>query len=209
MLPVLLFVGVAICLWIRLVSPGHILFKQVRVGLNGQKFHLYKFRSMKPGVSMSLHDNYVTDRMRSGKSMPKLDLVGDPRIIRGGRLLRLSGFDELPQLINVLRGEMTLVGPRPCTEKEYAAYQGGQRHRFSVHPGLTGLWQVRRNRSTTFPQMIELDEAYISNRSLGLDLRIILRTPVSLIAQMRETSGPNRQAFESRITWSSGVGRKS
>ncbi len=185
LLPFVMIVAFAAYCWIRKVSPGKVLFTQNRVGLGGKIFKIYKFRSMKPGSLTTPHDEYVAERMRSGKPMPKMDLAGDPRLIRGGFFLRMCGVDELPQLINVLRGEMTLVGPRPCTVNEFAEYRPEQRQRFSVHPGLTGLWQIRRTRLTTFPQMVGYDEEYIARRSPLLDLRILLQTPISVFAQTR------------------------
>jgi len=116
--------------------------------------------------------------------MTKLDSAGDPRIIAGGRLLRATGLDELPQLFNVLRGEMSLVGPRPCTPHEFKRYQVWQRERVNARPGLTGYWQVNGKNRTTFAEMINLDIFYTKNMSLWLDLTIISKTPPALISQV-------------------------
>jgi lipopolysaccharide/colanic/teichoic acid biosynthesis glycosyltransferase len=117
--------------------------------------------------------------------MTKLD-VADPRIVRGGRLLRALGVDELPQLFNVLSGEMSLVGPRPCTPREFQAYQPWQRARVQALPGLTGYWQVNGKNKTTFTEMIHLDLFYARAMSLGMDTAILLRTPPALLGQFLE-----------------------
>ncbi len=116
--------------------------------------------------------------------MTKLDLLGDPRLIKGGCVLRMAGLDEIPQLINVLRGEMSLIGPRPCLPEEFTLHNADQRRRFNVQPGLTGLWQVRRTQSTTFTAMLEMDEEYVKRMSLWLDLQILAKTPAVLYRQI-------------------------
>lgn len=115
--------------------------------------------------------------------MQKLD-THDPRLIPGARLLRALGIDELPQLINVVRGEMSVVGPRPCIPYEAEQYQAWQRGRFAALPGMTGLWQVRGKNRTTFTRMIELDIEYAKTQSLGLDLMILLATPKAIFDQL-------------------------
>lgn len=117
--------------------------------------------------------------------MTKLDSSGDSRLIAGGCFIRSSGLDELPQFINVLRGEMSLVGPRPCLPKEYDLYDESQRSRFRVQPGLTGQWQVNRTEATTFSEMVSMDDQYVSRLSPMADLQIIVRTPIALLAQMK------------------------
>ena len=116
--------------------------------------------------------------------MKKMDVHGDPRMIPGGRLLRVSGLDELPQIINVLQGDMSLVGPRPCIPYEYEKYLPWQRERFDTLPGLTGLWQVSGKNRTTFIEMMHLDIEYVRNKTLWLDLKIIAKTIPALIVQM-------------------------
>ena len=118
--------------------------------------------------------------------MTKLDVVGDLRLIRGGRLLRAVGLDELPQILNVLRGDMSLVGPRPCLPHEFRHYDSRQRQRINVTPGLTGYWQVNGKNKTTFSEMINMDIFYVLNMSLRLDLRIMLETFPTLAAQVLE-----------------------
>ena len=116
--------------------------------------------------------------------MVKLDARGDSRIIPFGLLLRSSGLDELPQLINVLRGEMSVVGPRPCLSYECDKYLPWQRERFNTLPGLTGLWQVSGKNQTTFVEMMQLDISYARNKTLWLDLTIILKTVPAILVQM-------------------------
>lgn len=115
--------------------------------------------------------------------MVKLDSIGDVRMVWGGRLLRVLGLDELPQLINVMRGEMSLVGPRPCLPSELSHYSDLQFERFEALPGLTGYWQVHGKNETTFSQMVEMDIHYARHKSLGMDLSIITRTPFAIMLQ--------------------------
>ncbi len=167
---------------IKLVSRGPIFFRQERVGQRGQKFLCYKFRSMRHKTETASHQAHFKDLVHSKAPMTKLDALGDPRLIPLGSILRATGLDELPQIFNVVRGEMSLVGPRPCTPFEYETfYQPSDQRRFEALPGLTGLWQVSGKNETTFGQMIELDIRYAREQSLGLDLRIMFKTlPVML-----------------------------
>jgi lipopolysaccharide/colanic/teichoic acid biosynthesis glycosyltransferase len=146
---------------------------------------IFKFRSMKVRAETSMHEWYFERLMRGEIPMTKLD-TDDPRIIPWGRVLRATGLDELPQLFNVLRGEMSLVGPRPCTPVEFANYQPSQQERVNALPGLTGYWQVKGKNKTTFQEMIEMDLFYIKNASLRLDLWIIAKTPIALLRQVYE-----------------------
>lgn len=171
----------------RGTSPGPIFFRQERVGYRGRRFHLYKFRTMHVSADVTTHQAYFAQLVQAKVPMQKLDGRGDSRLIPGGWLLRASGLDELPQIINVLRGEMSVVGPRPCIPYEYSQYSPAQRQRFATAPGLTGLWQVSGKNRTTFDEMIHLDITYAERRSLTLDLRIILRTPVALWTQISDT----------------------
>jgi lipopolysaccharide/colanic/teichoic acid biosynthesis glycosyltransferase len=118
--------------------------------------------------------------------LAQLDHVGDPRIIKGGRMLRQAGIDELPQLVNVLVGQMSLVGPRPCIPYEFEQYCHCKRQRVCVTPGLTGLWQVSGKNQTTYDEMVQLDIAYAENLSPWMDLRILLRTLPLILSQVRE-----------------------
>jgi exopolysaccharide production protein ExoY len=200
--PLWLLVGVPIALWIKLVSPGPVFFKQTRVGLRGSPFLLWKFRTMKVGAETACHEKHLDHLLRNGSSEPmtKLDKAGDSRIIRGGRLLRGLGLDELPQLLNVWRGDMSLVGPRPCLPYEFSRYEPGQKARVDVPPGLTGYWQVNGKNRTTFRQMIEMDIWYTKNLSLGLDLKILLKTIPALLKQAFERSSASASAAAAAIT---------
>ncbi len=180
LLPVFLIIGA----WIKFVSHGPILFRQTRVGQGGKEFDFFKFRSMKFNVDTKVHEDHLEVLVKDNKPMVKLDNLGDNRVIPGGCFLRASGLDELPQLINVLRGEMSLVGPRPCISNEFQLYGDGQRTRFEVLPGLTGYWQIIGKNRTTFTEMIALDDYYVRNYSLRLDLKILFRTPAVLFAQV-------------------------
>lgn len=185
-LPILAPVWLMIAGWIRLTSPGSIFFRQQRIGRGVQPFTFYKFRSMKVNVDTGVHQSHLEELIQSDTPMVKLDVLGDPRLIPGGRFLRASGLDELPQILNVLQGRMSLVGPRPCTTSELSLYRKNQKKRFRVLPGLTGYWQVQGKNKTTFTEMIALDDYYVEHMSLWLDLKILVRTPAVLIAQMFE-----------------------
>lgn len=175
---------VAIALAIKLSSPGPVFFRQERVGLRGSSFTLLKFRTMHDGVSDALHRAFVTEMIVSGitsvdaaPTAGAFKLAADHRITRLGRLLRRTSLDELPQVLNVLRGEMSLVGPRPAIPYEVANYEAWQRERLEVLPGITGLWQVSGRNRLSYVDMCKLDIAYVHSRTLRQDLRILLRTP--------------------------------
>jgi lipopolysaccharide/colanic/teichoic acid biosynthesis glycosyltransferase len=197
-LPVWLGLFLVITIWIKQISPGPLFFCQDRVGYRGKRFRLFKFRTMKVNVETQSHERHFEQLMQANAPMTKLD-ARDPRIIWGGRFIRAAGLDELPQLFNVLRGEMSLVGPRPCTTQEFEKFLPGQRERTNSVPGLTGFWQVNGKNKTTFSQMIEMDIYYARNASLPLDLSILLKTPVAIIRQVLETrffvsAGKNQNA---------------
>ncbi len=179
----------ALCaLAIRLDSAGPILFRQERVGEGGSVFTILKFRSMRANADPGVHHQYVTSYIRGdgepGEDDGPYKLVGDSRVTRVGSWLRKTSLDELPQLWNVVRGEMSLVGPRPPIPYEVEQYQLAHMRRLAVKPGITGLWQVGGRNTTTFDEMVEMDVEYIRNRSLGLDLWIMLKTvPVMLFAR--------------------------
>jgi len=165
-------VALVIAAAIRLESPGPILFCQPRVGRNGRVFTLYKFRSMQEGADAArarLHS-------RNEATGPIFKMRGDPRITRVGRIIRRLSLDELPQLWNVLRGDMSLVGPRPPMPCEVTEYEPWHLRRLDVAPGMTGLWQVSGRSHLTFDEMVMLDLFYAENWSLLLDLKILLRT---------------------------------
>jgi lipopolysaccharide/colanic/teichoic acid biosynthesis glycosyltransferase len=185
--PVWLPLIVVIAAWVALVSPGPVFFRQRRVGLRRRHFQIFKFRTMKVAVSTAPHDRHVAALMESDSPLVKLDEIGDPRLIPGGRFIRAAGLDELPQIINVLRGEMSLVGPRPCTVNEFGRYSAWQQNRTNALPGLTGYWQINGKNKTTFSEMIAMDLFYVDNVSLRLDVRILLRTIPAVCQQVRET----------------------
>jgi lipopolysaccharide/colanic/teichoic acid biosynthesis glycosyltransferase len=185
-LPFLLPLAVLIAVIIRTTSAGPFLFQQQRVGYRGRRFMCLKFRTMYCGAETVTHQGHLQNLMDSDAPMIKMDVTGDSRIIPVGKLLRASGLDELPQLINVLKGEMSLVGPRPCLPYEAEKYLPWQLERFNAAPGLTGLWQVSGKNRTTFTRMMQLDIEYAQNKSLGLDLKIIFKTVPALLVQMAD-----------------------
>ena len=185
-LPVLVPLLGVIALGIKIISRGPVLFKQERIGLRGARFTCFKFRTMKVDAAVVAHQNYLKDLMQSQVPMTKMDLIGDPRLFPLASALRATGLDELPQVLNVLRGEMSLVGPRPCLPYEYEDYLPNQKRRFDTLPGITGLWQVSGKNKTTFKEMIDLDISYVLNRSVWLDLAIMLRTLPVLAVQFKE-----------------------
>lgn len=170
---------VAVSLWIRCTSPGPALFRQRRVGFRGRRFMLWKFRTMVQAGD-GVHRAYTAAWIRSGEDAPRengiFKLGRDERITGAGRFLRKYSLDELPQLLNVLRGEMSLVGPRPAMEYEAAEYEAWQYARFDAPAGITGLWQVSGRNCLSFARMVELDLQYIREWSLLGDVRILLRT---------------------------------
>jgi len=186
-LPFLIPLALLAALLIRSGSRGPVLFRQERIGYHDRRFMCFKFRTMFVDADPATHQGHLLQLMNSNTPMQKMDSEGDPRIIPFGRLLRASGLDELPQLINVLRGEMSLVGPRPCLPYEYEQYLPWQRERFETVPGLTGLWQVSGKNKTTFVEMIQLDIKYAKSKTLWWDLKIILMTVPALVIQMLET----------------------
>ncbi len=185
-----------VVLWIKFVSHGPALFRQERIGRNGKRFVLYKFRSMKMHADTSRHQSHFMHLVRSDSPMVKLDLMRDSRLIQGGCFLRAAGLDELPQLFNVLRGEMSLVGPRPCLPEEFALFTPEQRERFAALPGLTGIWQVYGKGASTFSEMNAMDALYVRRSSPGLDFAIMMRTPHALVGQMCKAFQQYRAAHE-------------
>lgn len=171
-------------------SPGPILFRQRRVGVWCREFTCLKFRTMYADADSTLHQQYVAalikgDAEKNGDGDSAMyKLVDDPRITRGGRWLRRMSLDELPQLFNVVKGEMSLVGPRPPIRYEVEQYMPEQMKRLVVKPGMTGLWQISGRSRTTFDEMVTLDLTYIEHASLWSDLRILFRTvPVVLFGR--------------------------
>ncbi len=165
---------------VKIDSKGPFFYKAQAVGRNGKTFSMYKFRSMRIDTDAGIHKDYVTrliaGQIESEKSVGPLKITDDPRVTSVGRIIRKLSLDELPQLINVLKGEMSLVGPRPCLTYEYDVYQDWHKKRTVVRPGITGLWQVTGRSEVTFEDMILLDLYYIYNRNLLLDLQILYET---------------------------------
>ena len=186
-LPIWLPLMMLLMLATRLASPGPIFYRQKRVGLEGRHFSIWKFRTMKVSAETRTHENYFQELMRGDCPMTKLDAYGDPRLAPFGRFLRASGLDELPQIFNVLCGEMSLVGPRPCTPNEFAHYESWQRERVNGLPGLTGYWQVNGKNKTTFNEMIVMDLFYLKNLSFILDLKIMFKTSAVIARQLVES----------------------
>jgi lipopolysaccharide/colanic/teichoic acid biosynthesis glycosyltransferase len=178
--PVLLMIAI----YIKIASPGPVLYKSVRIGYKGKPFTFLKFRTMKIEGGNSYHKphrDYLNTLIRDGNIlMRKLD-GDDARIFLGGRFLRATSMDELPQFWNVLRGDMSLVGPRPPIHYEVELYQVGDHVRLGAVPGITGLWQVSGKNDLTYRQMIGLDIKYVKTISFWLDVSILLRTIPTVI----------------------------
>jgi lipopolysaccharide/colanic/teichoic acid biosynthesis glycosyltransferase len=179
----------AIAFAIKLDSSGPVLFRQRRLGRGMSPFTVNKFRTMNQGVSQDIHRQFVIGLITGGEperveGRPQFKLAADPRVTRLGRFLRRSSLDELPQLWNVIRGEMSLVGPRPAIGYEVEHYPEAWLRRFVHKPGMTGLWQVSGRSELTMAEMVKLDIEYTDRRSAWLNLSILLRTiPVVLFAR--------------------------
>ncbi len=177
----------AIALGIRRTSPGGALFRGRVVGRFGQEFTYYKFRTMYANSDNRVHQKWLEDFVKSDRPFQRVDtasgsrpvykVVNDPRVTSVGYWLRRTSLDEVPQLINVLRGEMSLIGPRPPVTYEYVHYDDYARQRLLVKPGITGLYQVTARSAVGFREMVAIDLDYIQRRSLFLDLSIMVRTP--------------------------------
>lgn len=201
LLPMMLIIGIII----RFGSPGPAIFTQKRVGakrtiVNGEEiwetysFTMYKFRSMHNKASSDRHQEFITAYIKNNKSQmdamnvgcdttqsSMYKLVNDPRVTNIGRFMRKTSLDELPQLWNVIRGDMSLVGPRPAIEYEVDMYESWHLKRLSAKPGLTGLWQIEGRSNTSFDEMVQLDINYVENQSMLLDLTIFALTPISVL----------------------------
>jgi lipopolysaccharide/colanic/teichoic acid biosynthesis glycosyltransferase len=197
-IPSLLPMMLVIAVLIKVCSRGPVIFKQKRVGLLGKQFTLYKFRTMIADADTAAHEKHVAALIKNNTALTKLDARGDSRLIPFGRIIRAAGLDELPQLINVLRGEMSLVGPRPCLPSEYDCCLPQQWERFRTLPGLTGLWQVSGKNRTTFNEMIDCDIQYVRKQSLWLDLRIMFKTIPALMVEVKDIQSPSTSATPSR-----------
>lgn len=179
----------AIAILIKITSKGPVFFEQERVGRDGSHFTLYKFRTMKEGIDDSAHREFTRNFINGHGIDSSLDhggdnvykLTDDPRITGVGGFLRKVSLDELPQFINILKGEMTIVGPRPCLPYEFDCFKDWHKLRVKVKPGLTGLWQVSGRSTVPFDEMVKLDLLYIENWTFQMDIKIMLKTlPVML-----------------------------
>lgn len=180
--PLFLFFSIGI----KLHSPGPIFYYQQRTGKDGRPFRMIKFRTMRVNAKADLHKDYVQSLIKKNLSpedlgRETLKLATDPRITGLGKILRSFGLDELPQLINVLRGEMSMVGPRPSLDYELEVYEEWHKKRLSVLPGITGVWQVTAHNTVPFNEMVQIDIDYIQKANLWLDLKIMLQTPIEML----------------------------
>jgi lipopolysaccharide/colanic/teichoic acid biosynthesis glycosyltransferase len=186
--PLWLLIAIAI----KITSRGPILYVADTVGKDGKLFRLYKFRTMRADVDEDPHreylarlvngdEHYTTLRRQDGSEQKIYKIVNDSRVTALGRTLRATGLDEAPQLLNVLRGEMSMVGPRPPRPTEYEHYQEWHKQRLSVIPGISGLYEVTARAVVPFDEMVRIDLEYIRRRSLWLDLKILLLTPINVI----------------------------
>ncbi|BDC00822.1 TPA: sugar transferase [Clostridium perfringens] len=173
-LPILIIISVAI----KLDSKGPIVFGHIRIGKNGQEIKVYKFRSMVQNAQ-EVFNNFTPEQKAEFNKNFKLE--NDPRITRVGSFLRKTSLDELPQLWNIIKGDMSVVGPRPIVKKEIIKYGDSFGKVFSVKPGLTGYWQANGRSDTTYDERVDMDLYYVDNRSLGLDFKILIQTFVSVI----------------------------
>jgi lipopolysaccharide/colanic/teichoic acid biosynthesis glycosyltransferase len=177
--PVLLVLAVAI-----VIDTGRpVLFRQIRLGRGLNEFRVLKFRTMKLGSTSDMHMEYIA-KLATGQADEEglKKLTADPRVTRVGRLLRRTSLDELPQLVNVLIGNMSLVGPRPALEYELQHYQEHHFERFAVKPGMTGLWQVSGRNTVGFTEMLDLDAEYARSSNLVTDLKILVKTPAAAVS---------------------------
>ena len=161
---------------IKLESKGEVIFKQKRVGLNGKKFYMYKFRSMVINAE-ELKKQLESQNEMSG---PMFKIKDDPRITKVGKFIRKTSIDELPQLINVIKGDMSLVGPRPSLPKEVKKFEQWMMERLEVKPGLTCIWQISGRNNIDFEDWMKLDIKYVRERSFKLDIKLILKTVLVL-----------------------------
>jgi exopolysaccharide biosynthesis polyprenyl glycosylphosphotransferase len=187
LLPLFIYAAIRI----KLDSPGPVFFRQERLGLDMRHFTCLKFRTMKVDTDPEEHRAYVESIATSGANLNgngMYKLNRDNAVTPFGRWLRKTSLDELPQLINVLRGDMSIVGPRPCIPYEIEFFQSHHVERFLVPQGITGLWQVSARANSTFGEALDMDVAYVRGWSLGLDLRLLFRTPFALLRQRRSTA---------------------
>jgi lipopolysaccharide/colanic/teichoic acid biosynthesis glycosyltransferase len=170
-----------IALAVRIDSRGPVVFRQARLGRALEEFEILKFRTMHTGLSEDIHREYIAKLAAGGEEGGLKKLTNDPRVTRSGRLLRKTSLDELPQLVNALLGQMSIVGPRPALRYELEHYEPRHYERFAVKPGMTGLWQVSGRNRLGFREMLDLDAEYARESSFLLDTRILLKTPLAAV----------------------------
>ena len=178
---ILLPLLILIALTLKLTSPGPVLFAHRRVGAGGRVFPCYKFRSMVMNSAEVLEQHLASCPLARAEWARDQKLRNDPRVTAIGRILRRTSLDEVPQIFNVLRGEMSIVGPRPIVEAEVVRYRQYIADYMSVKPGITGLWQISGRNNTTYRRRVALDTAYARSRTLALDLAIIVRTVPAVV----------------------------
>jgi len=181
---ILLPAFVLIAVLIKMTSDGPVFYRQQRLGKSGAEFTFLKFRSMYVANDSKIHKEFTQNLIRGNAGNPDgvYKIQKDPRITSFGRILRASSLDELPQFINVLSGKMSLVGPRPPIPYEFECYQLWHRRRIlEAKPGITGLWQIHGRSRTTFDDMVRMDLQYIRERSIWIDLKILIKTPFAII----------------------------
>jgi len=199
---------VLVSLLIKAVSKGPVFFKQQRIGYKGKPFIMLKFRTMRVNADVAGHRQYVTGLINGAKNgdadKPMTKLSNHRERIRFGRILRKMCIDELPQLFNVLRGDMSLIGPRPALSYEVEEYLPWHYDRFNAIPGMTGLWQVSGKNRLSFNKMVRLDIRYARGLSFGLDMKILLKTPFAIISQIiddtKRTKGMKLRGVEKCLT---------
>lgn len=199
-------ITIPLCFFIRIVSPGPVIFKQKRVGFEGKTFTMFKFRTMEENADISKHRDYVKnlihcERQRKDVNlkMAMTKLEDDPQIIPCGKWIRALCIDEIPQLINVLRGEMSLIGPRPAIPYEAEAYEPWHRQRFSLVPGMTGLWQVSGKNKLSFSEMVRLDIRYGKSLSIPQESRILAKTIPAILSQLFDCKANHSTSSEGVI----------
>jgi lipopolysaccharide/colanic/teichoic acid biosynthesis glycosyltransferase len=178
-----------IAILVKLDSRGPVVYRQLRIGENGHPFMMFKFRSMRVDSDTAVHQAHVirliqenlTPEQLNGGNNSSLKLENDPRVTRVGKFIRKNSIDEFLQVLNVLRGEMSLVGPRPPLPYEFEVYQEWHKRRLEALPGITGLWQVKGRNRVSFDEMVRMDLEYIEQQTFWLDLAILLRTPWAMI----------------------------
>ena len=184
LVPLFVVIGISI----KLSSPGPVFYRAKAIGKNGKQFIMYKFRSMRVDNGYDVHKNYVTKLIKGeirgeGNEGQAFKITDDPRITFIGKLLRKFSLDELPQLINVLKGDMSLVGPRPCLPYEFEVYKDWHKKRLSIRPGISGLWQIAGRSAVTFEDMVMLDLYYIYNRSVLMDMNVLYETIFAVVGK--------------------------